>query len=126
GLHPALQPLAKLLEGGQLSVVQGVGYPNLNRSHFRSMAIWHTARFDPEEHKGLGWLGRALDAGPPLGNGAPGSVFVGLESPPVALQGRRAPSSALARLEDFSLTDAGAGPAVARAGDGDDVAAFLP
>ena len=37
-----------------------------------------------------------------LGTGAPGSVFVGLESPPVALQGRRAPSSALARLEDFT------------------------
>ena len=41
----------------------GVGYPNPNRSHFERMAIWHTARTDPEEHKGYGWLGRALDAG---------------------------------------------------------------
>jgi uncharacterized protein (DUF1501 family) len=126
GLHPSLKPAARLLEGGQLAVVQGVGYPNPNRSHFRSMAIWHTARFDPEEHKGLGWVGRALDAGPALRAGAPGSVFVGLESPPVALQGRRVPSSALARLEDFALAgDAEAGRAVAAPGDGDDLADFV-
>ena len=61
GLHPSLKPLEKLLQDGQLAVIPGVGYPNPNRSHFESMAIWHTARFDPEEHKGYGWLGRALD-----------------------------------------------------------------
>ncbi|HZY87877.1 MAG TPA: hypothetical protein VFE78_23790 [Gemmataceae bacterium] len=48
GLHPALGGLGKLLEAGQLAVVQGVGYPNPSRSHFRSMAVWHTARFNPE------------------------------------------------------------------------------
>src|SRR5262249_32752686 len=46
GLHPALRELAKLLEDGRLAIVQGVGYPNPSRSHFESMAIWHTARFD--------------------------------------------------------------------------------
>src|SRR5262249_37769635 len=51
GLHPALKPLDKLLAAGHLAVIPGVGYPNPNRSHFESMAIWHTARFDPEEHK---------------------------------------------------------------------------
>src|SRR5262245_14713224 len=61
GLHPQLRPLDKLLQGGQLAAIPGVGYPNPNRSHFRSMAIWHTARFDPEEHSSYGWLGRALD-----------------------------------------------------------------
>ena len=67
GLHPSLKPLEKLLQDGQLAVIPGVGYPNPNRSHFESMAIWHTARFDPEEHNGYGWLGRALDRwpGPP-------------------------------------------------------------
>src|SRR5579872_2352081 len=60
GLHPALGAFGKLLEAGQLAIVQGVGYPNPSRSHFRSMAVWHTARFDPEEHKGPGWLGLAL------------------------------------------------------------------
>jgi uncharacterized protein (DUF1501 family) len=126
GLHPSLKPVARLLEDGQLAVVQGVGYPNPNRSHFRSMAIWHTARFDPEEHKGLGWIGRALDAGLAVRGGAPGSVFVGIESPPVALQGRRVPSSALARLEDFALSgEADASQAAAAPGDGDDLADFV-
>jgi uncharacterized protein (DUF1501 family) len=126
GLHPSLKPVARLLEDGQLAVVRGVGYPNPNRSHFRSMAIWHTARFDPEEHRGLGWLGRALDAGPALTGGAPGSVFVGLESPPAALQGRRVHSSALARLEDFSLTGvAETSRAVAEPGGGDDLSDFV-
>jgi hypothetical protein len=44
GLHPSLDEFAKLLEQQRLAIVQGVGYPNPNRSHFESMAIWHTAR----------------------------------------------------------------------------------
>src|SRR5262245_25670385 len=43
GLHPALKPLDKLLQAGHLAVLPGVGYPNPNRSHFESMAIWNTA-----------------------------------------------------------------------------------
>src|SRR5437773_9441648 len=50
GLHPAMTGAGKLLESGRLAIVQGVGYPNPKRSHFESMAIWHTARFDDEEH----------------------------------------------------------------------------
>src|SRR5881409_289319 len=50
GLHPSLADAGKLLQAGQLAIVQGVSYPNPNRSHFRSMAIWHSARLDPEEH----------------------------------------------------------------------------
>src|SRR5579871_2477089 len=61
GLHPSLADAGKLLESGRLAIVPGVSYPNPNRSHFRSMAIWHSARLDPEEHGGFGWLGRALD-----------------------------------------------------------------
>src|SRR5690349_5835568 len=59
GLHPSLREAGRLLESGRLTIVQGVGYPNPSRSHARSMAIWHTARFDPEEHTSHGWLGRA-------------------------------------------------------------------
>jgi uncharacterized protein (DUF1501 family) len=61
GLHPALRPLKELYDDGRLAVVQGVGYPNPNRSHFRSMEIWQTA--DPEG-TGLrtGWLGRLFDS----------------------------------------------------------------
>src|SRR5262252_7722303 len=43
GLHPAMGDAAKLLEAGRLAIVQGVGYPNPTRSHFDSMAVWHTA-----------------------------------------------------------------------------------
>jgi uncharacterized protein (DUF1501 family) len=125
GLHQSLAGFGKLLEQGQLAAVPGVGYPNPNRSHFRSMAIWHTARFDPEEHTGLGWLGRALDGGPAPTGGAPGALLVGDSQPPVALRGRRSVAAALNRPEDFALVPglapAAAGPAPA----GDDLAAFV-
>ena len=62
GLHPGLRELSTLLERGQLALVSGVSYPNPNRSHFESMAIWQTARLDPEQNAGPGWIGRALDA----------------------------------------------------------------
>ena len=42
GLNPSMRAAADLLEGGRLAIVQGVGYPNPNRSHFESMAIWQT------------------------------------------------------------------------------------
>src|SRR5919202_1632764 len=60
GLHPGLAGLKSLYDQGMVAVVQGVGYPNPNRSHFRSMDIWHTARPDILER--TGWLGRYLDA----------------------------------------------------------------
>src|SRR5689334_10386350 len=44
GLHPALTGLEQLLQKGRLAIVQSVGYPNPNRSHFESMAIWHAGR----------------------------------------------------------------------------------
>src|SRR5262245_6053747 len=59
GLHPALDGLRRLLHDGRLAVVQSVGYPNPNRSHFESMAIWHTARPDPKADT-PGWLARFL------------------------------------------------------------------
>src|SRR5262245_20684999 len=46
GFHPSLAGFSKLLQDKQLAVVQSVGYPNPNRSHFESMAIWNTARLD--------------------------------------------------------------------------------
>jgi uncharacterized protein (DUF1501 family) len=60
GLHPKLTGMKALYDEGLVAVVQGVGYPNPNRSHFRSMDIWHTARPDIIER--TGWLGRYLDA----------------------------------------------------------------
>jgi uncharacterized protein (DUF1501 family) len=59
GFHPALQPWMKLWDAGELAVVQGVGYPNPNRSHFESMAIWHSA--DPNARETEGWIGKLAD-----------------------------------------------------------------
>ena len=108
GLHPSLRPAADLLEGGRLAIVQGVGYPNPNRSHDVSMAIWQTARLDRSEHKTFGWLGRAMDQRPVPAAGAPHAVLLGDESPPVALRGRRSTSAAMANLQDLKLTSRGA------------------
>jgi uncharacterized protein (DUF1501 family) len=103
GLHPALRPAADLLEDGRLAIVQGVGYPNPNRSHDVSMAIWQTARMDRSEHKTFGWLGRAMDQRDVPADGAPQAVLLGDDSPPVALRGRRSTSVALANLQDLKL-----------------------
>src|SRR5262249_2697606 len=89
----------KLLDAGQLAIVQGVSYPNPNRSHFRSMAIWQSARLDPEEHGGLGWLGRALDENSQGGQ----ALLVGSGAPPVAIRGRRSVASAIEGPEDFTV-----------------------
>jgi uncharacterized protein (DUF1501 family) len=60
GLNPGLTGLKAQWDGGQLAVVRGVGYPQADRSHFRSMAIWQTA--SPVSSSTTGWLGRWLDA----------------------------------------------------------------
>src|SRR5262249_46128638 len=57
GLHSNMQGLRPLWEKGQLAVVQGVGYPNPDRSHFEAMDIWQSA--DPNRHIKTGWLGRS-------------------------------------------------------------------
>ena len=60
GLNPNMAGMKSLYDKGQLAVVQGVGYPNPNRSHFRSMEIWQTA--EPDRPGTEGWVGRYLDA----------------------------------------------------------------
>ena len=61
GLHPAMQPLKALYDDGLLTVINNVGYPNPDRSHFRSMDIWQTAS-DSNQYLKTGWVGRYLDA----------------------------------------------------------------
>jgi uncharacterized protein (DUF1501 family) len=102
GLHPAMRGLKELHEDGLLAIVQGVGYPNPNRSHFKSMDIWHTADTSATGH---GWLGRYIDAeccG--YGKGESGTpepqaaIAIGREAP-LALQG------AVAKPIAFENTD---------------------
>jgi uncharacterized protein (DUF1501 family) len=102
GLHPAMRPAAKLIESGRLAIVQGVGYPNSNRSHFASMAIWHSAQLDARDQTGEGWLGRGLD-GRGTASADAAAFFVGSGAPPVALRGRRTAPVSLERVEDLML-----------------------
>lgn len=84
GLHPNLTGLKELMDNGVASVIQGVGYPNPNRSHFTSMDIWQTADTDAQGH---GWIGRYFDC---TCNGTPlpeGEVAVGRDAP-LAMQGQ--------------------------------------
>src|SRR5579859_1155779 len=60
GLNPNLAKVKALYDQGKVAVIQGVGYPNPNRSHFRSMDIWHSAH--PESMERSGWLGRYVAA----------------------------------------------------------------
>lgn len=60
GLHPAMTDFKDLFDDGRLAVLHGVGYPNPNRSHFRSRDIWHTA--EPIEIGKNGWLAKYFDA----------------------------------------------------------------
>ncbi len=116
GLHPSLKPLETLLQDGQLAVIPGVGYPNPNRSHFESMAIWQTARFDPEV--GYGWLGRALD---PLA----GTSYALSGSVPGALRGRRSTALSLGRPEEMLLAEPAALERDATSHNPDDLLAFV-
>jgi uncharacterized protein (DUF1501 family) len=136
GLHPAMADAARLLEGGRLAIVQGVGYPNPSRSHFKSMTIWHSARVDLPRPRGdaaaeedravYGWIGRALDAGRRPVDGS-AALFVGSGSLPVALRSRRSVASAITRPEDSVLTLRGSvgATAVEEPGPTGDLAGFV-
>ena len=58
GFNPSMGPMKALWDEGKVAVINGIGYENSNRSHFRSMDIWHTA--EPEAIGTEGWLGRAI------------------------------------------------------------------
>ena len=60
GFHKNMAPLKNLYDQGYLSIINNVGYPNPNRSHFRSTDIWHTASA-ADEYLNTGWLGRFID-----------------------------------------------------------------
>src|SRR5260370_34928008 len=72
-------------EQGQLAVVQGVGYPNPERSHFEAMDIWQSA--DPKREKNTGWLGRtAVEMARDAGAGVP-ILHIGPARQPLAVTG---------------------------------------
>lgn len=87
GLHPSLAPIKSLYDAGNVAIVQGVGYPNPNRSHFKSTDIWLTAS-NANDLQDTGWLGRYFDVVcPPDENGqvtcgtlGPPAIQIGLTS----------------------------------------------
>jgi uncharacterized protein (DUF1501 family) len=98
GLHPSMNGLAELLQDQSLCVVQGVGYPNPNQSHFVSMDIWQSA--SPAGPRNEGWIGRAL-------RGIPGAASFHLtgsnEPAPLSLTGAPVRVPSIASLADFQL-----------------------
>lgn len=142
GLHPRMGALKEMYDEGLVSIVPGVGYPNPNRSHFKSMDIWHTADTSATSD---GWIGRYFDnqcAGAPgaeqTGDACSGhaGVAIGSEAP-LAMQGRRFRPIALENPRMFrwtgegadaetdaayrALTGGGAEAGVGGAGEGEDV-----
>jgi len=99
GLHPALEPLLPFWKSRELAVLQGVGYPEPNLSHFRSIEIWDTAS-KSQDYLQDGWLTRTFGAAPTPASFVADGVLIG--SPdlgPLAGGGTRA--IALANTEQF-------------------------
>ncbi len=102
GLHPSMRGFAKLLEDGKLAIVQGVGYPNPNRSHFESMDLWHTAH-QAAVNRPSGWLGRYLDAAAKRDGRDVPAMHLGAEQQPLALVGQDIQVPSIQSLERFRL-----------------------
>jgi uncharacterized protein (DUF1501 family) len=100
GFHPSMKPLKDLYDQGKMAVILGVGYPHPNRSHFRSMDIWHTC--EPETVGTEGWLGRAIrDLDPTSDNVLTGVNFGrGL---PRALAAPGVPVASVGNLETYGV-----------------------
>ena len=99
GLHPSLAPLRSMWDARELAIVQGVGYPQPNLSHFRSIEIWDTAS-KSDEYLDAGWLSRAFALSPSPPDFAADGVVVGPNAMgPLAGQGARA--IALTNPEQF-------------------------
>ncbi len=106
GLHPQLTGLHSLLEDGLLTIVQGVGYDQPNRSHFESMDIWHTC-----QRKGLarseGWLGNYLDESASVQGGDVPGLHLGRSQQPLALAARKTRVPSITKLDEFRLQGRG-------------------
>ena len=100
GFRPGMEPVKRLWDEGKVAIVNGIGYPNPNRSHFRSMDIWHTAL--PEDIGNEGWLGRAIRELDPKGDNVLTGVNFG-RGLPRALGCRGVPVASVGNLETYGL-----------------------
>ncbi|MCA9297666.1 MAG: DUF1501 domain-containing protein, partial [Phycisphaerales bacterium] len=100
GLHPNMVELKALYDEGLVNVINNVGYPNPDRSHFRSMDIWHTGRLRPEDVE-EGWLGRVIDGTPP--GGSPTALHLDDSALPLALRASSRPVPSIRDIDAFRL-----------------------
>ena len=100
GWHPSAEPLKNMFDQGKVAVVQGIGYPNSSRSHFRAMDIWHTC--EPVEVGTEGWLGKATRELDPKGNNVLTAVNFG-RGLPRALAVPGVPVTSVGNLENYGL-----------------------
>lgn len=101
GFNPQMKAFKALYDQGKVAVVQGVGYPNPDHSHFRSTEIWQTAAPDRYEH--TGWLGRYLDEAQLPSNNLFNGVAIS-QVLPEALLSSRTDVPAIAQLNGYGLT----------------------
>ena len=111
GLHPSMGPIKDLWDDGNVAIVNGIGYPKPNRSHFRSMDIWHTA--ESVDVAPDGWLGRTIReidpehsnvvAGVNFGRGLPRALHC--KGVPVASVGNLATYGLMPDIEDTATRD---------------------
>lgn len=101
GFHPSLNGFSELLEANQLSVIQGIGYPNPNRSHFESMDLWHTAH-QTESRIPQGWLGKFLTKERGNNHEIP-AIHFGAEKQPLALASESQAYPSIRSMERFRL-----------------------
>lgn len=100
GFNPAMVSIKRLWDEGKVAVINGVGYPSPNRSHFRSMDVWHTAN---NENVGQeGWLGRAIRDIDPGGENVLTGVNFG-RGLPRALYAKGVPVASVGNLETYGL-----------------------
>ena len=100
GFRPGMESMKRLWDEGSLAIVNGIGYPSPDRSHFRSMDIWHTAL--PEDIGTEGWLGRAIREMDPKGENVLTGVNFG-RGLPRALGCRGVPVASVGNLETYGL-----------------------
>ena len=98
--NPDMAPIKSLWDEKKVAVINGIGYPNPNRSHFRSMDIWHTA--EPDDIGTEGWLGRAIREIEPAGENVLTGVNFG-RGLPRALGCRGVPVASVGNLETYGL-----------------------
>ena len=100
GLNPAMGPVKSLWDEGKVAIINGIGYPSPNRSHFRSMDVWHTA--EPEDIALEGWLGQAIRQLDPKAENVVTGVNFG-RGLPRALYAKDVPVASVGNLETYGL-----------------------